>query len=107
GEGVWRGGRKRDGTDGGRADHRGERAGSLLRAPAARAHQAVPEPDLALTAATLGAAKPIAAEIVYWRVSGPLTFFQASMPPWIWQAVASPASCAACTAMADRSPKAQ
>jgi SnoaL-like domain len=25
--------------------------------------------------------KPIAAEFVYWRVSGPLTFFHASMPP--------------------------
>ena len=42
-----------------------------------------------------------------YRASGPSAFFQASMPPWIWQAVFSPASCAACTAMADRSPKAQ
>jgi thioredoxin-dependent peroxiredoxin len=40
-------------------------------------------------------------------VSGPLAFFQASMPPWIWQAEARPASCAACTAIAERSPKAQ
>ena len=39
--------------------------------------------------------------------SGPLARFQASMPPWIWQADARPASCAACTAMAERSPKAQ
>ena len=36
-----------------------------------------------------------------------LAFFQASMPPWRWQALASPASCAACTAIAERSPKAQ
>ena len=32
---------------------------------------------------------------------------QASMPPWMWQAAAMPTSCAACTAMAERSPKAQ
>ena len=30
-------------------DHRGQRAGGVLRAPAARAHQAVPEPDSALS----------------------------------------------------------
>ena len=34
-------------------------------------------------------------------------FFQASMPPCRWQAEASRASCAACTAMAERSPNAQ
>ncbi len=39
--------------------------------------------------------------------SGPLAFFQASMPPWMWQAEARPASCAACTAIAERSPNAQ
>jgi hypothetical protein len=39
--------------------------------------------------------------------SGPLAFFHASMPPSIWQAAVRPASCAACTAMAERSPKAQ
>jgi len=32
---------------------------------------------------------------------------QASIPPWIWRAPASPASCAACTAIAERSPNAQ
>jgi hypothetical protein len=41
------------------------------------------------------------------RVSGPPAFFQASRPPWRWQALAMPASCAACTAMAERSPNAQ
>jgi hypothetical protein len=39
--------------------------------------------------------------------SGPLAFFQASTPPPMWQAAVRPASCAACTAMAERSPKAQ
>jgi hypothetical protein len=39
--------------------------------------------------------------------SGPLIFFQAPMPPWMWQADERPASCAACTAMAERSPNAQ
>ena len=34
-------------------------------------------------------------------------FFQASMPPSTCSAATSPASCAACTAMAERSPKAQ
>jgi len=38
---------------------------------------------------------------------GPSTFFHACMPPWIWRAALSPAACAACTAMADRSPKEQ
>ena len=42
-----------------------------------------------------------------YRASGPLAFFQASMPPWMWHAVSRPASCAACTAIAERSPKAQ
>ena len=41
------------------------------------------------------------------RASGPPAFFQASIPPWMWQAAAMPASCAACTAIAERSPKAQ
>ena len=41
------------------------------------------------------------------RASGPLALRQASMPPWMWQAEAMPASCAACTAIAERSPKAQ
>src|SRR4029453_2156453 len=41
------------------------------------------------------------------RASGPLAFFQASSPPPMWHAVVRPASCAACTAMAERSPKAQ
>ena len=41
------------------------------------------------------------------RASGPFTFFQASSPPWIWQAAVIPTSCAAWTAMAERSPKAQ
>jgi hypothetical protein len=49
---------------------------------------------------------------IYCRVkhqcaTGPLAFFQASMPPWMWQAEERPASCAACTAMDERSPKAQ
>ncbi len=39
--------------------------------------------------------------------TGPPTFFQASKPPLMWQALARPASCAASTAMAERSPKAQ
>ena len=38
---------------------------------------------------------------------GPPAFFQASMPPSMWQAAAMPAPWAACTAMAERSPKAQ
>ena len=38
---------------------------------------------------------------------GPPAFFQAPIPPSIWRADARPASCAACTAMALRSPKAQ
>jgi hypothetical protein len=41
------------------------------------------------------------------RASGPLAFFQASRPPPMWDAVVRPASCAACTAIAERSPKAQ
>jgi hypothetical protein len=41
------------------------------------------------------------------RASGPLAFFQPSRPPSMWQAAVRPASCAACTAMAERSPKAQ
>src|SRR5215471_2064303 len=39
--------------------------------------------------------------------SSPPAFFQASRPPSMWQAAVRPASCAACTAMAERSPKAQ
>ena len=46
-----------------------------------------------------------------WSASGqsvpPPAFFQAAMPPSMWRAVTMPASCAACTAIADRSPKAQ
>jgi len=42
-----------------------------------------------------------------YRTNGPSAFFQASMPPWMWQADAMPASWAACTAIAERSPKAQ
>ena len=41
------------------------------------------------------------------KTGGPLAFFHASIPPSIWQAAVRPASCAACTAMAERSPKAQ
>jgi hypothetical protein len=41
------------------------------------------------------------------RASGPPAFFHASKPPSMWQAAVRPASCAACTAMAERSPKAQ
>src|SRR5262245_41123 len=47
------------------------------------------------------------AYLVGQRTSRPPAFFQASMPPWMWQAELSPASCAACTAIAERSPKAQ
>src|SRR5262249_45887407 len=39
--------------------------------------------------------------------TGPPAFFQASMPPAICAALARPASLAACTAIAERSPKAQ
>jgi len=39
--------------------------------------------------------------------TGPPAFFQAAMPPSIWQAEPMPASCAAVTAIAERSPKAQ
>ena len=38
---------------------------------------------------------------------GAPAFLQLSMPPLMWQQLVSPASCAACTAIADRSPKAQ
>ena len=38
------------------------------------------------------------------RSIGPPASFHAAMPPWIWQADVIPASCAACTAMAERSP---
>ena len=38
------------------------------------------------------------------RASGPSAFFQAAMPPSMWQADVMPASCAACTAIAERSP---
>src|SRR5206468_4205151 len=143
----------------------------VLRAPAARAHAAVPEPDLALRceqhAATHtrhpearprplepGASKGDGTDLGFTRdrhikvpksaiadlggrssfegltsfghlrmtvvgrfllslpprshrTNGPCAFFHASMPPWMWHAVAMPASCAACTAMAERSPKAQ
>jgi transposase len=41
------------------------------------------------------------------HVSLPPIFFRAPILPWMWRAVAIPASCAACTAMAERSPKAQ
>jgi Peptidase family S58 len=41
------------------------------------------------------------------RSTGPPAAFQAANPPCRWQAEDNPASCAACTAMADRSPKAQ
>jgi hypothetical protein len=41
------------------------------------------------------------------RASGPAAFFHASMPPLMWQAEVRPASCAACTAIAERSPNAQ
>ena len=34
-------------------------------------------------------------------------FFHASIPPWMCRVAASPASRAACTAIAERSPKAQ
>lgn len=51
--------------------------------------------------------KPIGAERQPYRVSGPQAFFQASMPPWIWQALVMPESCAAWTAIAERSPNAQ
>ena len=37
----------------------------------------------------------------------PSACFHAAMPPWMWHAVASPTSCAACTAIAERSPNAQ
>src|SRR5262249_8805873 len=46
-------------------------------------------------------------QILVERASGPSAFSQASRPPWMWHAVESPAPCAACTAMAERSPKAQ
>src|SRR5262245_44165199 len=37
------------------------------------------------------------------RASGPSAFFQAAMPPSMWQVDVMPASCAACTAIAERS----
>ena len=40
-------------------------------------------------------------------VIGPSAFFHASIPPWMWHAEPRPASCAACTAIAERSPNAQ
>ena len=48
-----------------------------------------------------------AGTVVLYVTTGPPAFFQASRPPWLWQADASPASCAACSAMAERSPNAQ
>ena len=42
-----------------------------------------------------------------WPTTGPSAFFQAAMPPSMWQAEVTPASCAACTAIAERSPYAQ
>jgi hypothetical protein len=42
-----------------------------------------------------------------YRTNAPLALRQASRPPWIWRAVVNPASCAACTAIAERSPNAQ
>ena len=86
-------------------DRRDERAGGVLRPSAARADQAVPQPDPALSAGNAG--RPVAdpaAAIGQWRsrpaaqsfnspagqcASGPLAFFQASMPPSMWQAEAS------------------
>jgi hypothetical protein len=41
------------------------------------------------------------------QASLPPAAFQAPMPPWMWQARLMPASCAACTAIAERSPNAQ
>jgi hypothetical protein len=41
------------------------------------------------------------------RIRGPLAFLQASRPPSMCRDAVRPASCAACTAMAERSPKAQ
>src|SRR4249920_1736614 len=43
----------------------------------------------------------------YPFTTGPPAFFQASMPPSIWAVLARPASLAAFTAIAERSPKAQ
>ena len=72
-----------------RADHRGQRAGGILQSSAARADQAVlkPNPEVARSARQGAGAR-----------------FQASMPPSTCRADISPASCAACTAMAERSP---
>jgi hypothetical protein len=41
------------------------------------------------------------------QANGPPDFFQASIPPWMWRAIWMPASCDACTAIAERSPNAQ
>ena len=72
-----------------------ECAGGVLRASEARADQAVSQPDPALIDPNI---RPRAA---------PPAFFQAAMPPSRWRADLMPASCAACTAIAERSPKAQ
>jgi hypothetical protein len=45
-----------------------------------------------------------ASNLGYDRASGPSALFQEAMPPSIWQAEVRPASCAACTAIAERSP---
>src|SRR5207244_8674814 len=45
--------------------------------------------------------------IVHPVCTGPPAFFQASMPPAMWAVLARPASLAAATAMAERSPNAQ
>jgi hypothetical protein len=47
------------------------------------------------------------AAIAHQCVKAPPAFFHASIPPWIWQAVSSPAFRAARTAIAERSPNAQ
>jgi hypothetical protein len=51
----------------------------------------------AASAKTMGAADQL-------FITGPPDFFQASIPPSIWAALARPASCAALTAIAERSP---
>ena len=93
----------------------GQRLGAHLHHPRRQGHA-----SSANSPTPRNSPKPIAAEPSsrYGLSAGPAllrtepapaaaAFFQASMPPWMWQADGDAASCAACTAMAERSPKAQ
>ena len=63
-----------------------------------------PASVLDLETAARGSGKRVRAEA---QLAAPPALFHAAMPPSRWRAEARPWSCAACTAIADRSPKAQ